>query len=164
MENLAMQTAMRRNRQKRDWNVFLKKITGVLEVSGADVHLLDASESLRFERELFGKSRAGFADGSIKRITDIAGEQIESSLAGVLSSITIDSPVIVPVNSLDFIFFTLRVPTSAQICKLLALDGESIFVAQKDLKCGLGVDLYRENNIQPLYEIDIWTNLEGKAT
>jgi hypothetical protein len=158
MENPAIQIAMRGNRQKRDWNVFLKRIIGVLGISDTNVHLLDASDSLRFQKELFEKTHTGFADGSIKRITNIAREQVESSLAAVLSSITIESPVIVPVNSLDFMFSTLHVPTSSQICELLALDADSLFVVQKDLKCGIGVDLHWESNIQPLYEIDVWTN------
>src|SRR5437867_9139740 len=138
MENPDFQAAIRRNLQKRGWGAYLKLVVRVLELDGASLQLLEASESLRFERELFAKTRKGLADGSIHRITEVSEEELDSTITSVFSDMAFGPVIIAPANSMQFAFAVPYSPLPKQLHDLVLLDGVSVFVVAPYLDCGLG--------------------------
>jgi hypothetical protein len=161
MESNTLQIKFRQNSQSRGWKPFLHKLTKILEADADALRCLEAAESLRFEREVFEKTRQGFVDGSITRITELSLEQASPLVAKALAALSQGRMwVVAPSNSMQFAFSISYLPSQKQLCELVDLDGDSVYVVSPDLASGVGLDLYAcENRVGRCYEIDLWPSI-----
>ena len=60
-------------------------------------------------------------------------------------------------NFMQFAFILSRPPTPRQLCDLVTLDKDSVYVVSPDLSSGIGLDLYEgESKAGIRYEVDLW--------
>jgi hypothetical protein len=157
MENEKLQIGFRQNLQIRKWKPFLDQVVKTLEVNPSAVQLIDAAESLRFEKNLFTKTRQGLADGSITRVLELSLEEVYTVLSEMYSKLSLTKVLVAPVNSMQFAFSIPNPPTPKQLCDLVSLDGDSVYVVDPDLTSGIGVDLYNcETRPGKCYEANLW--------
>src|SRR6266516_359311 len=157
MENARLAVGLRRNRQ-REWPAYKSALSKASGIPENEMRLLQAEESVRFEKELLGKIKEGVRGGVVERTPELSLEEAASLVANCIDHSDVADFVVWLCHGADFAFRLHRNLFANHAFHLLEFDRDTVYAASDDVRCGIGIDLYvSELAHERRYTVDYWS-------
>lgn len=157
--NLRLLIARRRDRQLSGLQAFLELLDQAVCGLSCQIRMIEAETSVWIEQSLSTYVQQRITTGTLIRDTELTWDQVSDRLHKTMGFNKEKERTIYLSHYEDFLFqlpFAIFVENA---CKLVELDGDTVYAVSNDLKWGFGIDMYtseRSNAIR--FTVDTWTH------
>jgi hypothetical protein len=157
MENTRLIVGLRRNRQRTQWPAYKLALCEAAAVPGSEVILIEAEDSVRFEKDLFRRIEAGIQQGFLIRSGELTREEAQRKITEALGRIESNVLNVWLCHGADFAFKLNRTSLARCAFQLLEFDSDTVYAATEQVECGIGIDVYEsELSRETRYTVDVW--------